>query len=92
MYTQKREEEGKRPLYMLHTYGQLHSITNTKFSLPTGHITFKANRKRRSLVVITLAADDLKIVTSKYIQRCHHYINSITLWYVMHIYIGHLLV
>ena len=61
-----RMKEGKRPQYMMFTYGQLHSITTTKFSLPTGHITFKANRKRKSLIVVTLAADDLKIITHKY--------------------------
>ena len=62
-HMQKKIEEGKRPQYMLFTYGQLHSVTNTKFSMPTGHITFKASRKRKSLVVITLAADDLKVIT-----------------------------
>ena len=63
---QKRIREGKRPQYMLFTYGKLHSVTNTKFSMPTGHITFTATRMRKSMVVVTLAADDLKIITHLY--------------------------
>ena len=50
---------------MIFTYGKLYSITNKKFSRPTGHISFVANKPQKSLVVITLAADDLKIVTHK---------------------------
>ena len=52
---------------MLFTFGKLHSVTNTKFSMPTGHLTFKAARLRRSMVVVTLAADDLKIITHLYV-------------------------
>ena len=63
---QVKKDSGKRPQYMLSSYGKLYSITNSKFSLPTGHITFKANRHQKSLLVITLAADDLKIITHLY--------------------------
>lgn len=56
----------KKPQYMLHSFGKLHSITDHKFSMPTGHLQFKATRIRKSMVVITLAADDLKIITNLY--------------------------
>ena len=51
---------------MLFTYGKLHSITKSKFSWSTGFLRFKANRPKKSLVVVNLAADDLKVVTNMY--------------------------
>lgn len=54
---------------MLFTFGKLHSVTNKKFSMPTGHLTFKAARIRKSMIVITLAADNLKIITHVYFSQ-----------------------
>lgn len=59
----------QRAQYMLFTFGKLHSVTNTKFSMPTGHLTFKAARIRKSMIVITLAADNLKIITHVYFSQ-----------------------
>lgn len=64
---QKRMKRGRAPRNMLFTYGKLHSVTTSRFSWPTGFLRFIADRPRKSLVVLNLAADDLKIVTHKYV-------------------------
>ena len=51
---------------MLKGFGKLHSVTKRHFSLPTGHVTFIADRPQKSLVVVSLAADNLKIITHKW--------------------------
>ena len=56
---------------MLSSFGKVFSVNNQDFSLPTGHVTFIADSIRTSLITVTLAADDLKIVTQKYSKTCY---------------------
>lgn len=49
---------------MLHNFGKVHSVPHTS-DITDYQVNFIANRPTKSLIVISLAADDMKVVVHK---------------------------
>ena len=61
---QKLQSEGKKGQYMLHNYGKLHSVPHTNGKI-NYQLNFLADRPTKSVVMLSMVADDIKVVVHK---------------------------
>ena len=61
---QRRQRQKQDGLFMLHNFGRVHSLPHTR-GITDFQINFIADRPTKSIVVVTMAADDLKVVTKE---------------------------
>ena len=63
-YIQKLQSQGKKGQYMLHNYGKVHSVPHTNGKI-NYQLNFVADRSTKSVVMLSMVADDIKVVVHK---------------------------
>ena len=61
---QALQSQRKKGEYMLHNFGKVHSVPHTR-GLVNYQLNFLADRPTKSLIMISMVADDLKVIVHK---------------------------
>ncbi len=61
---QQKQEEGRKGRYMLHNFGKVYSARH-HHKATDYQVNFVATKTKRSLIVVSMVADDLKLVIHK---------------------------
>ena len=62
---QERIRSGLKPLYMLHGFGKVHSASYNNSNVTDYQLNFIAQRRQRSLITLSMQADNLRLVINK---------------------------
>jgi hypothetical protein len=61
---QRLQSQGKKGLHMLHNYGKVYSVPHTNGEIDY-QLNFLADRPTKSVVMLSMVADDIRVVVHK---------------------------